>query len=333
MRISCAGRNVTFTTFISVVLVSFLFITGCAGNDNAPPDVRKVPGQEQWGIYELDRNMLDVKLIYGSSDEIYTSSLRLSNDGDKLVFAQKIDGQSNDDMEIFTIGIDGENLARITTNHFWDLYPVWSPDDTRIAFLSWRENDLDIHVIDADGGNDRKLFDSGFHDADIDWVGDTIVFTSQFTIWRMNSDATQPIEVTSPPGRGQWGNANLPMGDYDPRLSPDGSKIAFERLEDVNKPNGGYNIYVINHDGSGEKRLTDTGYAQGLANWSHSGMELVYIVAAISGEGKYDIYLMNSDGTENHNIMPDYFPADLLCHSPLFSKDDSKILFIGQRWG
>ena len=332
MIISHAVRNAISPAIIFVILMPLLFIAGCTSDGNTPPDVREVPGQEGWGIYELDRSTLDVKLLYGSSYEIFTSCLGLSSSGDRLVFAQKIGGQDNDNMEICSIGTDGGDFTRITNNRFWDLYPVWSPDDTRLAFLSMRENDLDIYVIDADGGNEHKLFDSGFHDADIDWVGDSIVFTSQSAIWRMNPDGTQPVEITSPPGRGEWGIANLPLGDYDPRLSPDGGRIVFERLDDVNQPNGIYNIYVINRDGSGETRLTDTGYAQGLVNWSHSGRELVYIVGAINGEGKYDIYIMNSDGTGNHNITPDYFPADFLCRAALFSQDDSKILFIGQWW-
>jgi len=39
---------------------------------------------------------------------------------------------------------------------------------------------------------------------------------------------------------------------------------------------------------------------------------------------------MNSDGSENRNITPDYFPADFLCHDPIFSKDGTKIFFVGK---
>ena len=49
-------------------------------------------------------------------------------------------------------------------------------------------------------------------------------------------------------------------------------------------------------------------------------------------EGKFDIYLMNSDGTDNKNITPDYFPADFLCHNPIFSLDEDEIFFIGEWW-
>jgi hypothetical protein len=54
------------------------------------------------------------------------------------------------------------------------------------------------------------------------------------------------------------------------------------------------------------------------------------MVSAIGNDGKYDLYLVNSDGTENRDITPDYFPVDFLCYEPIFSEDDTKILFVGQ---
>ena len=289
-----------------------------------------VPHEGEYGIYSLDLATGKATLIYSTSNEIYTSALRLSNHGDKFVFAQKIDGTSDLNTEICTIGVDGTNLRRLTNNAYWDLYPTWSSDDTQIAFLSNRTKDLDIYVMDADGTNQQLLYDSGLHDADIHWASDTITFTSGFKIWTIKDEGTNPTQVTNPTNAGQWGNANLPIGDYDPRLSRDGTRIVFERLENTDSPHGSYNIYAINSDGTEETRLTNTGYAQGLASWSHSGDKIVYIVAAIENEGKYDIYAMNADGTNNGNITPDYFPPSFLCYSPIFSKDDSRIHFIGQ---
>jgi TolB protein len=322
-----------------VLLTSVLILTmfcaaspGCTGPVVKTPQQKIVPHNGDWSIYRLDLDSLETSLIYSTLSEIQSSALRLNNAGDRLVFAQKDNGSDDTNFEIYTVGVDGNNVKRLTNNTYWDLYPAWSPDGGQMAFLSKRDKDLDIYITDSDGTNERKLFDSGFNDADIDWAGDSIVFTSQFAIWRMNADGTQATKLTDAAGRGEWGKANLPKGDYDPRLSHDGRKVIFERLEDIDDPNGGYNFFVINNDGSGESRLTANNYAQGLASWSYSGDKIVYIVAAIYGEGKYDIYMMNADGTDNRNITPSYYPADFLCYAPIFSADDASIFFIGQWW-
>jgi Tol biopolymer transport system component len=322
----------TILAFITLILILLVPMQGCTKSSSRQPVAKTVPRQADWGIYELDIATQDIRLVYSTPDEIQTSALRLNSAGKKLIFAQKIEGTSDNNLEIYSINIDGSNLRRLTDNSFWDLYPAWSPDGAYIAFLSKRDRDLDIYLMDEDGGNTRKLYDSGNNDADIDWSGDAMVFTAHFAVWRMKEDGTQPVRITNPPGRGEWGQANLPKGDYDPRLSYDGKRLVFERLEDATLSNGGYNFFSINIDGTGEIRLTDNNYAQGIASWSHDGEKIVYVVAAIRGIGKYDLYMMDSDGSNNRNITPDYFPADFLCHAPVFSKDDSKIFFIGQWW-
>ena len=288
-----------------------------------------VPHEGKYGIYVLDLATENVKMLYSTDNEIYTSALRL-NVGGNLVFAQKIDGVNDENTEIFTIDVNGQNLKRLTDNTYWDLYPTWSPDGTHVAFLSKRDSDFDIYIMNADGSDQHLFYDSGSHDADIDWAGDTIVFTSGSKIWSIKDDGTGLTQVTNPAEAGEWGQANLPIGDYDPRLRLDGLKIVFERLEDPSSTHGDYNIFTINVDGTQETRLTSTGYAQGLASWSHSGDKIVYGVAAINNEGKYDMYMMNADGSDNHDITPGYFAASFLCHSPIFSRDDSEIYFMGE---
>ncbi|MBN1786307.1 MAG: hypothetical protein JW825_04900, partial [Candidatus Methanofastidiosa archaeon] len=202
----------------------------------------------------------------------------------------------------------------------------------KIAFLSWRDEGLDIYVIDTDGENEELFFDSGYHDADIHWAQDRIVFTSQSCIWMIDDGGSSITKVTSPPKAGEWGNANLPFGDYDPQLHPFNESIVFERLEGDESPHGNYNIYIIGFDGSGEKRLTDTGYSQGFASWSRSGERIVFTVAAIGETGVFDIYIMDNEGLGLENITPAYYPAEFLCHAPIFSMDDSMIYFIGEWW-
>ncbi len=311
---------------IFIILLA-LTLSACSKDKSTEPEDNTVPHEERWGIYALDIASGDVDLIVSYPDEI--TGMDLSNSGDQFAISKKT-GDNNEDNEIFVIDVDGDNLSRLTKDNFWDVYPIWSPDDSKIAFLSFRGVTLDIFTMDSNGAGLDLLYDSGSHDADIDWVGNKIVFTSFSKIWSMNDDGTGVTQITDPPRAGEQGNANLPFGDYDPRFSPDGNKIVFERLEDDFSVHGNYNIFIINPDGTGETRLTDTGYSQGLVSWSRAGDKLVYLVAAIGTEGAYDIYMMNSDGTDNRNITPAYFPVAFLCHLPVFSLDDTKIYFMGE---
>jgi TolB protein len=299
-------------------------------NANKTPDAQStVPHEGKYGIYVLDLATEKVELLYSTDKEIYTSALRLNTQVEKLVFAQKTDA-NDESTEIFTIDVDGQNLLRLTDNSYWDLYPVWSPDGTRIAFLSKRDNDFDIYMMNADGSDTYMFYDSGSHDADIDWAGGTVVFTSGFNIWSIKDDGTGLTQITNPTNAGQWGQANLPIGDYDPRLRPDGLTIVFERLEDPSSPHGNYNIFTVNSDGTQETRLTNSNYSQGLARWSHSGDKIVYGVATMNNEGKYDMHMMDADGSDNRSVTPEYFASNFLCYSPIFSQADSEVYFIGQ---
>jgi Tol biopolymer transport system component len=242
-----------------------------------------------------------------------------------------VGGTADRDSEIFVLDLDGSEPTRLTSNSILDTYPDWSPDDARIAYLSMRQT-LDVYVMNASGGEPQLLYDSGGHDADISWQGDLIAFTRDSQIWIMRDDGSNPRRLTDAPQAGQMGRANLPFGDYDPRLSPGGTRIVFERLVGDSSPNGNYDLFAIDSDGSDLTRLTQTGYAQGLASWSHSGSRLAFIVAAIEDQGVYDIYEMNPDGSGLANATPAYFPPDFLCRSVVFSADDTILYLVGEWW-
>ena len=318
-------RNVFF-----IVIMIALIISACEDLPVSELILDPPPHLDRWGIYSLNLNTQEVKLIYSTPDEI--TKVIFSPAAEKFVFAQKVGGDELKDDEIFTLGHDGQDLQRLTNNNFLDTYPAWSPDGTQIAYLAMIDSILSVYLMDADGGQPVLLYNSGFHDADIDWVGKQIAFTRNSQIWLMNSDGTDARQVTDPSRAGEWGNANLPFGDYDPRISSDGSRIVFERMVDDSSPHGNYEIFIVDIDGTNLIQITDTGYTQGLANWSRSGDELVFVITSIDDVGQYDIYMMNSDGTENRNITPESFPPEFLVHWTTFSADDALIYFIGEWW-
>jgi Tol biopolymer transport system component len=75
--------------------------------------------------------------------------------------------------EIWTMDSSGGGKTKLTANDGpSENEPHWSPDGSRIAFLSdaeEREGSDDLYTMAADGSGVRKLLDRGIKDEDIDW--------------------------------------------------------------------------------------------------------------------------------------------------------------------
>lgn len=315
---------------LGINILMLILTPGCSIEEPAASLETFTSAGEKWGIYQLDLETEEISLLYGAEAEI--SGLSLDPSGTKLVFSQKTGGDSYEYTEIYTFSIVDQITEKLTENSMWDLYPVWSPDGSEIAFLSWRESSLDIYRMDGDGSNQGLLYDSSHHDADIDWGDEQIVFTSQDRIWIIDSAGQNPRSLTNPPRAGEWGHANLPFGDYDPRLSPDGTRIIFSRMIGDESTHGNYDIFQVNLDGSELLNLTRTGYSQGLTSWSYSGNEILFIVAAIEGRGVYDLYTMNSDGSEVKLRTPENVPPEFLIHCARYANDSLTVYLVGQWW-
>jgi Tol biopolymer transport system component len=321
---------------VLVVVVALVFVTSNTNNQAPVLENKELKHGYKYGIYALDLETQETELIYSTPYKM--SKIRLNKAGDRFVFAKSFGNQTdesvsvssaNPDQEICTMKVDGTEYIQITNDNNWDLIPCWISDDSKIAYLSCRET-LDIFLMDSDGSNPVLVYDSGGHDSDMHYGNGKIVFTRDSQIWIIKEDGTGLTQITDPPRAGEWGNAVLPFGDYDPFWSFDGTKLVFERMVDDETTHGIYEIYVVNADGTQETALTNTRYTQGIASWSHSDQKIVYMVSAIQNQGCYDLYMMNADGSDQHKIIPDYYPPEFLCHHPIFSLDDSKVYFIGE---
>ena len=64
--------------------------------------------------------------------------------------------------------------------------PSWSPDGKRIAFMSDRDGNWEIYVMDADGGNQQNLTNNPHGDGNPAWFNSPFSVSpagKKFTMW------------------------------------------------------------------------------------------------------------------------------------------------------
>lgn len=99
-------------------------------------------------------------------------------------------------------------------------------------------------------------------------------------------------------------------------------RIAFQSNRD-----GNYEIYTINPDGSGLKRLTDSQFSDTTPSWSPDGLRLAF--ASDKPDDIFEIYVMNADGSEISRLTTNSAEA----RTPAWSPDGTRITFVSNRDG
>ncbi len=163
--------------------------------------------------------------------------------------------------DIYRIDADGTRRTRLTGGGqralsgepVDNLDPRWAPSGREILFVSDRDSNAEIYVMDPSGGRQRGLTstvdDERLPDPSPD--GRTIVFDSN-----RDSDSLDGSEIYSMSaggGRQRRLTRNPKGNDTGPVWSPDGRRIAFARQRPEQATSG---IFLMNRNGSAERQLT-----------------------------------------------------------------------------
>jgi Tol biopolymer transport system component len=221
------------------------------------PDGRKIAfGSDRGGnsgVYTMNADGSNATRL--TTDPAVQGLPAWSPDGSKIAFVKSGD--------IYTMNADGSGFTQITAGSEGDSRPSWSPRGDEIAFQRshWdpgtAESRTAIYLVGADGTGVRQLVAD--HAGNPDWSPDgrKIAFSNNYWggIWVVDVVAgTDPVRLTRDPHT----SPTDPVVAYDdaPAWSPDGTKVAFSRVECGPGYCGYSQLWLVNADGTGPEQVS-----------------------------------------------------------------------------
>ncbi|MCL4300863.1 MAG: PD40 domain-containing protein [Anaerolineae bacterium] len=285
----------------------------------------------------------------------------LSPDGQWVAFTRWDNPQIGARGSLWVINVDGSGERRVAENIFQPKSPTWSPDGTQIILSMTYGEHL---ATERKCSGERPPRSATDIEVKIEGKDDIVycytllpnpywglrrvnVITGQSEDLNYDTHSVSPAWDPANPQRlvydGQWGLVSLDLGQgvtsplttdvqhHSPIFSPDGSKLAVSYRQDDH-----WEIHVLNADGSGNVRLTETSYLtwaqQELSGqrpysynnaapaWSPDGSQIAFLT---DRSGQWEIWVMNADGSSQRPL----FPAELLTGMSLqYNGVDERVL-------
>jgi len=199
----------------------------------------------------------------------------LAVNGNKVVFTRYTDAPP-DQKGIAQIPFDTYQYQRLT-NGSADVQPAWDVGATRVVFVDLNASKMRILA----GGAGGRLSDVGpgwypSFSPNGEWLAYQVGPAGNPGISKIRDYGGDPILLVSDGGKPAW--------------SPDGSHIAYNRLN---------NIWVVGADGKNERQLTKEPGPNYDPAWSPDGSKIVFVSER---DGNAELYVMNADGSNQTRL-------------------------------
>jgi serine/threonine-protein kinase len=260
-------------------------------------------------IYEMNAD--GSNLVQLTFDETHKSWPAYSPDGTKILYVGDGGfGPYNTKLgpDVWVMDADGSNQTNLTQTKGVDDDPVWSPDGSKIVFVSYRfGGSRQLTVMNSDGSEQKRVsFEFEEYNPTFSPNGGTLLFSSTFFFtlnMRQYRDGEMPANVDSlfdlklePELYDDRYDEPDRIGKGDsPAWSPDGNWIIYIRTNGNNR-----RIYLLdaNSNGATVRHLEVPGLNYDPA-WSPDSQHIVF---ANSTSGNLEIYTMDLGGRFQTNL-------------------------------
>lgn len=202
---------------------------------------------------------------------------------------------------------DGSNLRNLTLmgavmtvvrDQQFDWDATWSPDGSQLAWVSVRDLNLELYTVPTEDGLDMDSAIRHTEDGARDWYpawspdGTKIVYNNDSAgnedLYLLDVESNEITQLT-----------DNPEHDLHGAWLMDGSGIIWVRDEDNAIPRGLMNVYIMNPDGTEQRKLGENEIIEVDPIWTPNATHVAYM----SNEGgSWQIYVMQADGSNLRRV-------------------------------